>query len=197
MPGSKRKPQKLGFALTTKCRDAKKKKKHWRGVCLCTLALSQLFAYVIVTSRRQNIDFQISAVCIMYWDTKYKQNVVIKAKYVKLSLSTPWRHGVGRGIAPRILNLDNRWRWKINFTPRPLYSGNSRSGGLQNRSGCFGEEENFLPLLGFESRIVQLVARSLNRLCYPSSQNVIHFHYEIIIKKKQQVFEMVWQSCQF
>jgi hypothetical protein len=26
-----------------------------------------------------------------------------------------------RGIAPLILNLGTRWRWVVNFTPRPLY----------------------------------------------------------------------------
>jgi hypothetical protein len=29
----------------------------------------------------------------------------------------------GRGvIAPLMLNLGNRWKWVISFTPRPLYS---------------------------------------------------------------------------
>jgi hypothetical protein len=25
------------------------------------------------------------------------------------------------GIAPRILDLGNRWRWVVSFMPRPLY----------------------------------------------------------------------------
>ena len=39
--------------------------------------------------------------------------------------------------------------------------------GPKNPSGWFGEEENLLPLAGFESRIVQTVAYSLYRLLHP------------------------------
>jgi hypothetical protein len=37
----------------------------------------------------------------------------------------PRHAGVGnsRGIAPLILNLDSWWRWVVNFTPWPLYTG--------------------------------------------------------------------------
>jgi hypothetical protein len=50
----------------------------------------------------------------------------IKRWKVKLSLiltkhhamKTYWRSG---GIAPRILDLDTRWRWVDSFMPRPLY----------------------------------------------------------------------------
>jgi hypothetical protein len=52
------------------------------------------------------------------WEVKVK---------VKLSLCFNWapRHeGVlGSGcISPRILDLGNRWRWVVSFTPRPLWS---------------------------------------------------------------------------
>jgi hypothetical protein len=48
------------------------------------------------------------------------------------------------------------------FTPRTLYlKGNRpryslfiRMGGLQKPSECFGEEKNFLPLPGIESRLL-------------------------------------------
>jgi hypothetical protein len=43
------------------------------------------------------------------------------------------------------------------------YPLNMRFGGPQSRCGRFGEEENLLPLPGFESRIVQPLASSLYR----------------------------------
>jgi hypothetical protein len=53
----------------------------------------------------------------------------------------------------------------VRFMPRPLYLGaesryplNRRLGGAQSRSGSFGEEENPLPLLGFEPKISQPAA---------------------------------------
>jgi hypothetical protein len=84
---------------------------------------------------------------------------------VKLSLrfnSAP-RHesalGSG-GIGPRLLDLGNRWRWAVSFTPRPLYCQgkspwyplSSRLGEPQSRSGRGGDEEKnpSLPLLGTE-----------------------------------------------
>jgi len=54
------------------------------------------------------------------------------------------------GIFPLILDLGNRWRWVVIFTPRPLYpQGNNpqypldrRMVGPQSRSGRGGEEKN-------------------------------------------------------
>jgi len=54
------------------------------------------------------------------------------------------------GIATRVLDLGNRWRWVVSSTPRPLYpQGRSpcypldkRLGGPQSRSGRGGEEKN-------------------------------------------------------
>jgi hypothetical protein len=61
------------------------------------------------------------------------------------AMKTSWRSG---GIAPRILNLDTRWRLEVSFTSRPLYSRRNgprypwdrRLGGPQSRSGRGGEE---------------------------------------------------------
>jgi len=61
------------------------------------------------------------------------------------SMGTCW----GRGIAPRILDLDIR-RWVVSFTPRPTYprqnssryASDSRLNGPKKRSGRAGEEKN-------------------------------------------------------
>jgi hypothetical protein len=52
------------------------------------------------------------------------------------------------GIAPRILNLDSRWRWVVGFTPRPLYPQakclrypmDRKIGWLQSRYGRSDED---------------------------------------------------------
>ena len=36
-----------------------------------------------------------------------------------------------------------------------------KQSGSRSRSGCFGEEKNFLGLPGFETRTIQLLAQSL------------------------------------
>jgi hypothetical protein len=65
--------------------------------------------------------------------------------------------GGSRGTAPLILNLEPRWRWVVNITPRPLYPGkepryplNRGLCGPQNRSVRFGEGQVLLPLPRFE-----------------------------------------------
>jgi len=45
-----------------------------------------------------------------------------------------------------------------------------RLSGTQKSSGRFGEEIHFLPLPGFESWIVEIVAYSLYRVNYPDFQ---------------------------
>jgi hypothetical protein len=73
-----------------------------------------------------------------------------------------WRSG---GIAPRILDLCTRWRWVVNFTPRPLYPQGEnpwypldrRLGGPQSRSGSDGKEKNSQPLPGLDLPIMQRV----------------------------------------
>jgi hypothetical protein len=75
--------------------------------------------------------------------------VKVKGKVVPI-------HGMkvymSRGIAPLILNLDTRWRWEVNFTPRPLYLRknpwfpmNRRMSGPQSRSGRFEAEKISCP----------------------------------------------------
>jgi hypothetical protein len=72
-------------------------------------------------------------------------------------------------IAPRILNLDSRWRRVVSFTPRTLYpQGKSpwcplgrRLGGSKSRSRRGGEERNFQPLAGLELPIIQPVASAI------------------------------------
>jgi hypothetical protein len=56
-------------------------------------------------------------------------------------------------------------RWK-----EPRYLLNMRLYGTQKLSGRFGEEIHFLPLRGFESWIVDIVAYSLHRVNYPAFQ---------------------------
>jgi len=59
-----------------------------------------------------------------------------------------WKSG---GIAPRLLDLDTRWRWVLNFKPRSLYpQGKSRWARSQSERG--GEGKNSQPLLGLEPR---------------------------------------------
>jgi hypothetical protein len=67
-----------------------------------------------------------------------------------------------------ILDLRTRWRWVFSFMPLPYYLwGHSswyslyrRLGGLQSRSGRFGEEKNCFPLPGIESLYLGSPARS-------------------------------------
>jgi hypothetical protein len=72
------------------------------------------------------------------------------------------------GIAPRILDLETRWRWVLSFTRRPLYFQgkghwypmDTRLGGPQSRSRRGGEEKNSQCLLGLEPPTFQPVAQS-------------------------------------
>jgi len=90
-------------------------------------------------------------------------------------------HRRSGGAAPLILNLDARWRWVVNFTPRSLYPRertlvptDEKVVGPQSWSGRFGEEKCLLPLSGIPMRIVQpVVFRSINVRC----QNTINAHY--------------------
>jgi hypothetical protein len=75
-----------------------------------------------------------------------------------------WRSG---DIVPCILELGNRWRWVVSFTPQPLYpQGMSpwypfdrRLGEPQSRSGRGGGEKNSQPVLGLETPIIQPVVQ--------------------------------------
>jgi hypothetical protein len=69
----------------------------------------------------------------------------------RINLGARWRYDVCRsgGIDPRILNLGNRWRGVVSFTPWPLYPRGKRPrypvdrrlGAPQNRAGRGGEEK--------------------------------------------------------
>jgi len=65
-----------------------------------------------------------------------------------------------RGIAPPILNRGACWRWVVSITLWLFFPSREGTpvrmgwGGPHNRSGRFGEEKNFLILLGFEPRTV-------------------------------------------
>jgi hypothetical protein len=88
-------------------------------------------------------------------------------------------------IAPLVLHLGTKLLSVVSFTPRSLYSqGKSpwykmdrRLDGLQNRSGCGGEEKNSQPLLGLEPQIIQPVAQryttELSRILFRDNLFVI------------------------
>jgi hypothetical protein len=110
MPGGKAVARRSLWSLASLWpQSAVTQKTNIRGVCLCTLAYSHLFAYEQWLQGDRRV-FQISAVCIMHRDPKYTKHVVIKVKKMTLSVSTPWMHRLGTGIAPRMLNLGTTWR---------------------------------------------------------------------------------------
>jgi len=81
-----------------------------------------------------------------------------------------------RSTAPLIHGLGTRWRWVVSFTTRPLYPWEVIPVLLSRRlvkpyswSGCFGEENNLLPMPGFEPWLVQPLAQPLFQLRYPAS----------------------------
>jgi len=84
------------------------------------------------------------------------------------------------GIAPRILHLGTRWRWIVNFTPRPLYPvGKSpcypldrRLSGSQSRFGHGGEEKNSQPLPELEPPIIEPIIsfKILNQWLQPTDR---------------------------
>jgi hypothetical protein len=91
------------------------------------------------------------------WGTFKKSTFIVNIK-VKLSLCLTKHHAMkmywGSGsIAPRILDLDTRWRWVVSLTPRPLYSQGKnpwypldrKLGGHQSQSGRGGEDKNSQP----------------------------------------------------
>jgi hypothetical protein len=69
----------------------------------------------------------------------------------------PWRHIREWRYSSTILDIGNRWRWVVSFTPRPRYPrGKSprylmdrRVNGAQSRFGRCGEEKN-LAMSGIE-----------------------------------------------
>lgn len=89
---------------------------------------------------------------------EWKQPTILCIK-VKVN-QTPPHEDVwgGGGIALRILNLDTRWRWMVNFASRPFYtSGKSWWFPLDERPGQTlvrkpWRKENSLPLLKYNPR---------------------------------------------
>jgi len=88
--------------------------------------------------------------------------LIVSIKYAGEVVPFHARKTYGRsgGIAPLILNLGTRLgiSGKLNAPP-PQYALSRRVSWFQSRSGRFGVETNFLPLLpGFEPRIVEPVS---------------------------------------
>jgi len=69
--------------------------------------------------------------------------------------------GRSRGKDPFIINLDDRGRYLVNTTPRPLYPGtNWKEGWVDLRTGLdgYGEEKICFPPPRFDPPTVQHVA---------------------------------------
>ena len=96
-----------------------------------------------------------------------------------------------RGMAPLILKLGTRWKWVVNFTPRPHYSrgirrcpSNWKLGGRQYRSGGFGEE-NSLPLTRFKPRNLRPIAGGYTDSATPAPSLIIRPVIVTLKKKKK------------
>ena len=99
---------------------------------------------------------------------RHAPNAKAKQSNVKLSLCTPWRHWGSGCAALLILKLDTGWRRVVSFTPQPIcprensprYSLSRRFSGLPCRFRRFGQEKNFLPLVGIQPRVLGCLERS-------------------------------------
>jgi hypothetical protein len=116
------------------------------------------------------------------------------------------------GIDPRILDLGTRWRWVVNFTPRPLYpKGKSpwypsdrRLGKPHSRSGRGGEEKISSPCRVSNPRSSNRRARTQSpyQLSYPGSTIIIIIIMTFIIctthrrdeKCKQNSSQKTWKE---
>jgi len=58
------------------------------------------------------------------------------------------------GIAALILDIDSKWRWMVNITPRPLYTREIKliASWDPEPLWTFRRTENLMPLSRFESR---------------------------------------------
>ena len=72
---------------------------------------------------------------------------------------------VRKSVVPLVLNLSTRWRWGINFMPRPLYPQErtlvaTQLKAVETRETFWTvfDKRNLLPLLGFEPWTVQAIA---------------------------------------
>jgi hypothetical protein len=89
--------------------------------------LSHFSAHLFITNAKvystNYSTFQMHFMVFTYTSsTYYKMKVKVKLSLWFLTehhaMKAYWGSG---GIAPRILELDTRWRWVVSFTPRPLY----------------------------------------------------------------------------
>jgi hypothetical protein len=101
------------------------------------------------------------------------------------------------GIASRIIDLGTRWKWVINFTPRPLYhQGKSPRypldrglGGPQSPSGRGGEEKNSQPPPGHEHSL------ALYHWVIPTPDSTVLYIWQIwTMRYSEPNILMVWFS---
>jgi hypothetical protein len=82
-----------------------------------------------------------------------------------------------RCVAPLIVNLSTRWRWVVNFTPRPLYAQEKEPQYLLNRrkSESFEENKNHLvavpstPSMYYEEEHVMAKSGNKVRVLYTNT----------------------------
>ena len=86
-----------------------------------------------------------------------------------------------RDIGPLIPDLDTICRCVVRFS-KGMYTRNALSRWLVGwaLTGRFGDEKNFLFLLGIERRIVQPIAKSLQPLHYPLAITVVCNWYKTV-----------------
>lgn len=96
-----------------------------------------------------------------------------------------------RSTAPLIRDLGTRWKWVVSFTNRPLYRwevipvlSSTRLVKPYIWSGCFGDENNLLPMPGFEPWLVQPLAQLLFRLSYPASYTLCGKKWKVCVSSK-------------
>ena len=63
--------------------------------------------------------------------------------YKKLSLSMKAYRGGSRGISPLTLNLGTRWKWLVNFAPRPVYPRERTPDPTAGLGGFWGKKTNY------------------------------------------------------
>jgi hypothetical protein len=113
----------------------------------------------------------------------------------------PWRHTGSWYVDPYYLDLGNRWRRVVSFTPRPLYPRGEnprypldrRLGGPQGRSGRHGEVKIIVPT-GTRIRSLGRLAcsQSLYRLHYPGFWLCRRMFYDVASNTKAIYPRMVW-----
>ena len=136
----------------TSWRDARERLIHRRRYSLPSCETTSVLHYILTSS-----------ICVM------KRLKFLLSHY---SIYAVNEHGRCRVIAPFLLNIGNRWLPLVKFKLRPLYP--RKDYGTYWIGRCLGprsglevlQKINHLPVLGFEPRTVQPVAKSLHPLCY-------------------------------